>query len=77
MNVSPIYNPGYNEHFGTRAGAAPVAQVDAPKAPRFGEVMPPNGNPGIVPPWLQGNDARITPMLIGIAPVDPDVPVIM
>jgi hypothetical protein len=36
-------------------------------------VLPPNGNPGIVPPWLQA----ITPNVVGVNPVDPDVPTIM
>lgn len=37
---------------------------------------PKNGNPGIVPPWLQGTGG-VNPNVIGIDPVDPDVPTIM
>jgi len=59
-------------------------RLPAPYAPEahtrgnltLGEVKPPaNGNPGIVPPWLQGKG--ITPNVIGIDPVDPNVPHIM
>lgn len=52
--------------------------------------LPPNGNPGIVPPWLQGGfhilpwpfpivptDPVIGVELIGVAPVDPNTPHIM
>src|SRR5688572_21608860 len=51
---------------------------------------PGNGNPGIVPPWLQGEfhilpwpfpivptDPVVGVELIGVAPISPDTPVIM
>jgi hypothetical protein len=43
----------------------------------FGEVkLPPNGNPGIVPPWLQVKPME--PKVIGLVPEpDPDTPHIM
>jgi len=42
---------------------------------RFGPLeVPPNGNPGIVPPWLT---KTVDTNVIGINPVDPDVPHIM
>lgn len=78
MYVSPISRPSYNGDFGTRAGGEALAPLDPPKAPRSGEVIPPNGNPGIVPPWLLKHDRTdIAPQVIGIAPVDPNTPVIM
>jgi len=43
---------------------------------RFGALTPPNGNPGIVPPWLQGGD-YVHPDVVGTDPVGPDVPTIM
>jgi len=44
--------------------------------PRFELTDAVNKNPGIVPPWLQkGMDTY--PNVIGIDPVDPDVPTIM
>jgi hypothetical protein len=39
-----------------------------------GQPTPPNGNPGIVPPWLT---KAVDTNVIGINPVDPDVPHIM
>lgn len=79
-----------------RGPSAPItsklgAGANTPANPTAGEVaQPPNGNPGIVPPWLQG-EFRILPWpfpivptdpvvgaeMIGIAPVDPDTPHIM
>ena len=39
-------------------------------------VLPPNGNPGIVPPWLQVIQPRPIPFIPGPKP-DPDEPRIM
>ena len=37
-------------------------------------IIPPNGNPGIIPPWLTKIN---TPEVVGSKPVGPNIPTIM
>ena len=60
-------------HISGATAQGPSTGATLPRLPELGKVeIPKNGNPGIVPPWLQGDKVVILPW----PPINPTDPII-